>query len=67
MSESTRLESARLWLRHGQPEDIAAILNYYSENRDYLAPFEPRKGGRILYASVLGAAATAEDARDSGR
>ncbi len=47
MSESTRLESARLWLRHGQPEDIAAILNYYSENRDYLAPFEPRKGAEF--------------------
>ena len=43
MSETTCLESSRLWLRHGQLNDVAAILNYYSKNRDYLAPYEPHK------------------------
>jgi [ribosomal protein S5]-alanine N-acetyltransferase len=43
MPESVCLESSRLWLRQGQTDDIPAILRYYGDNRDFLAPFEPRK------------------------
>jgi [ribosomal protein S5]-alanine N-acetyltransferase len=43
MTQPFCLESARLWLRHGQLDDIPAILSYYRNNRDFLAPFEPRK------------------------
>lgn len=37
------LESRHLQLRHGQPDDIPAILAYYRENQAHLAPFEPLK------------------------
>lgn len=38
-----RLQSPRLHLRHAQPSDIPAILNYYQDNQTHLAPFEPLK------------------------
>lgn len=37
------LQSPRLRIRHAQPSDIPNIINYYQQNRDYLAPFEPLK------------------------
>ena len=37
------LSSRRLQLRHGQRDDIPAILAYYRENQAHLAPFEPLK------------------------
>ncbi|MEL6553156.1 MAG: GNAT family N-acetyltransferase [Cyanobacteria bacterium J06621_11] len=43
LAPSVQLKSARLHLRHGQPEDIPEILNYYRTNQAYLAPFEPLK------------------------
>ena len=38
-----KLKSSRLILRHGQPKDISAILAYYRDNQEHLAPFEPLK------------------------
>ena len=38
-----QLESQRLHLRLARQEDVLAIIGYYAKNRDYLAPFEPRK------------------------
>ena len=38
-----KLKSSRLILRHGQPKDIPAILAYYRDNQEHLAPFEPLK------------------------
>lgn len=40
LNSSLRLNSQRLILRPGQPEDIPAILAYYQA---HLAPFEPLK------------------------
>ncbi len=37
------IESRRLKLRHGQPNDIPAIIDYYRENQAHLSPFEPLK------------------------
>ena len=39
----TVITSPRLHIRLGRPDDIPAILNYYHQNRDHLAPFEPLK------------------------
>ncbi len=50
MNEPFSLESSRLWLRHGQASDIPAILSYYRDNRDFLAPFEPRKSAAFYTA-----------------
>jgi [ribosomal protein S5]-alanine N-acetyltransferase len=50
MSQPFCLESARLWLRHGQLDDIPAILSYYRNNHDFLAPFEPRKSA-VFYTA----------------
>ena len=38
-----QLRSPRLIIRHGQPQDIPAILRYYTDNKAYLEPFEPLK------------------------
>ena len=43
LSAAVQLKSARLVVRHGQSADIPAILAYYTQNKDYLAPFEPLK------------------------
>jgi [ribosomal protein S5]-alanine N-acetyltransferase len=43
LKPSLRLTSPRLLLRHGQINDIPAILAYYHKNREHLAPFEPLK------------------------
>lgn len=37
------ITSPRLHIRPGQPSDIPAILSYYRQNREHLAPFEPLK------------------------
>lgn len=37
------LKSKRLLIRHAQPSDIPAILNYYKNNQAHLASFEPLK------------------------
>ncbi|MBW4650186.1 MAG: GNAT family N-acetyltransferase [Kastovskya adunca ATA6-11-RM4] len=36
------ITSDRLYLRLALPDDVAAIINYYSENKTYLTPFHPR-------------------------
>ncbi|MDY6940618.1 MAG: ribosomal protein S5-alanine N-acetyltransferase [Cyanobacteriota bacterium] len=38
-----QLESQRLVFRLARSEDVVAIVRYYTENRAYLTPFEPRK------------------------
>lgn len=38
-----KLKSSRLILRHGYNKDIPAILAYYRDNQEHLAPFEPLK------------------------
>lgn len=43
LGSATLLKSPRLLIRHGRPEDIPAILTYYAENTQHLAPFEPLK------------------------
>jgi len=43
LGSATVLKSSRLLIRHGQTEDISAILTYYAENARHLAPFEPLK------------------------
>jgi ribosomal-protein-alanine N-acetyltransferase len=35
------IETDRLLLRPPRPADIAALIRYYSENHDHLAPWEP--------------------------
>ncbi len=37
------LESARVLLRFAQPDDVPAIIHYYTSNKVHLAPFEPTK------------------------
>lgn len=37
------LESERLILRLGDPEDIDSIIRYFQANRPYLEPFEPQR------------------------
>lgn len=37
------IESPRLHIRLGQPNDIPAVLSYYRQNQAHLAPFEPLK------------------------
>jgi ribosomal-protein-alanine N-acetyltransferase len=37
------LETKRLILRLATREDVPAMLNFYLENRDFLAPFEPTR------------------------
>ncbi|MDJ0719325.1 MAG: ribosomal protein S5-alanine N-acetyltransferase [Prochloraceae cyanobacterium] len=39
-----RLEGARTVLRMATEDDIREIISYYTRNREYLAPFEPRRG-----------------------
>ena len=36
-----QLESARILLRFAKPEDVTAVIIYYTANRVHLAPFEP--------------------------
>ncbi len=36
-----KLESARSILRLAKPDDVTAIIDYYTSNRVHLAPFEP--------------------------
>lgn len=38
-----KLETERIIIRFGNKNDIPAIIKYYSDNKDYLAPFEPKK------------------------
>jgi [ribosomal protein S5]-alanine N-acetyltransferase len=38
-----RLETERLVLRIATAEDAPALVRYYSENRDFLAPWEPAR------------------------
>lgn len=40
---SPKLESARTILRLAEPDDVSAIIDYYTSNRVHLAPFEPVK------------------------
>ena len=39
----SKLESARTILRLAEPDDVTAIINYYTSNMVHLAPFEPIK------------------------
>ncbi len=38
-----QLETERVLLRLARPEDATAIIGYYRENRQFLAPWEPEK------------------------
>lgn len=42
------LESERLIMRLGEPEDVTSIIRYFTENRPYLEPFEPQRPHNFL-------------------
>ncbi|NJL87611.1 MAG: GNAT family N-acetyltransferase [Leptolyngbyaceae cyanobacterium SM1_1_3] len=41
IKDSPRLLSSRICLRMGEPEDVPAIVQYYTVNQAYLQPYEP--------------------------
>jgi ribosomal-protein-alanine N-acetyltransferase len=55
------LKSNRLLLRMGQPEDIPAILRYYSVNKPFLEPFEPTRPDNFYTYEFWEAALTFRD------
>lgn len=46
-----QLESARTILRLANQDDVPAILQYYSQNRDHLAAFEPKRNANFYTES----------------
>jgi [ribosomal protein S5]-alanine N-acetyltransferase len=46
-----KLESSRTILRLAEPDEVAAIIDYYISNRDHLAPFEPIRQ-KIFYTET---------------
>ena len=44
MATAPQLETARTILRMANQDDVSAIVDYYTENKVHLAPFEPQRG-----------------------
>lgn len=44
MATAPQLETARTILRMANQDDVAAIVDYYTENKVHLTPFEPQRG-----------------------
>lgn len=44
MATAPQLETARTILRMANQNDVSAIVDYYTENKVHLSPFEPQRG-----------------------
>ena len=65
MADFPILETERLQIMLYQPEHAEALLSYYTDNRDYLTPWEPRRDE--AFYSLEHFQAMAEDSVESFR
>src|SRR2546423_14567800 len=49
-SQLHRIETERLVLRMAESRDVSAVVDYYSSNREHLAPWDPRRAAEFYTA-----------------